>query len=81
MDKPSEQKLLELKAKAWDTSVFIQTQTLNFQKYIAPHEAKLNQLIGEINSLSRQAQDPPKVHTSENKIVVTSDNPKENQDA
>jgi hypothetical protein len=73
-------KIRDKKAEAWDTSVFIQASQVEFQKFIAPHDAKLNKLISEINQLSvekKQSEETPNVQTSENKIIVSSNQPKE----
>ena len=73
MDKSLEQQLLELKAEAWDTSIFLQLQQRDFEKFIAPHNAKLNKLIGEINKLSVQRKQTEKgVQSDGQKIIVTS---------
>jgi len=72
LDKSLDQQLIEKKAEAWDLSIFIQARQLEFQKFIAPHDAKLNRLIGEINNLSVQKKQAEKQAPAEGqKIVVT----------
>lgn len=76
MDKDLEQQLIEKKAEAWDTMVFIEARKIEFQKFIAPYEEKFRRIVGEINRQSLKPKPGEKnVKTEGDKIVVKTDSP------